>query len=93
MHILIVAFLRYIHKHYISNLKVKDPTGLWKTNDLAEFERAHKEMTLMIGAVSLSLQQLGILKEQIHSIETEEPASPVKKPKFIKDTGMGANQN
>ena len=38
-HVWIVGLLRYVQKHYVSNLEVHDDGGYWDTGDLAELRR------------------------------------------------------
>lgn len=95
--VLMTAFLRYIQKHYMHDLTVRDPTGFWHTDDLAAAERTHRSMGWMIGAVRRSLQEVvGELGDEIQIIEgfaDPEPKSLVDRPNFVPDTKMGAYQN
>lgn len=48
-HVWIVGLLRYVQKHYVSNLEVRDEGGYWETGDLAELRH---RMDLINGALA-----------------------------------------
>lgn len=48
-HVWIVGLLRYVQKHYVANLDVRDDGGYWDTGDLTELRR---RMDLINGALA-----------------------------------------
>jgi hypothetical protein len=51
-HVWLVGLLRYVQKHFISNLEVHDDGGYWDTGDLAELRRRMNLINAKIGELS-----------------------------------------
>jgi hypothetical protein len=47
-HVLIVALLRFLQSHYMSNVVVHDPTGFWDTLDITALTQEHMRMQTLI---------------------------------------------
>ncbi|HRT05366.1 MAG TPA: hypothetical protein P5204_06670 [Kiritimatiellia bacterium] len=54
-HVWIVGLLRYVQKHYVSNLEVRDEGGYWDTGDLAELRRRMDLINGMIADMTTAL--------------------------------------
>jgi hypothetical protein len=54
-HVWIVGLLRYVQKHYVSNLEVRDEGGYWDTGDLAELRRRMDFINGMIADMTTAL--------------------------------------
>lgn len=53
-HVLIVALLRFLQQHYISNLIVHDATGFWDTLDMTALIQEHGRMQALINLFQAS---------------------------------------
>ena len=54
-HVWMVGLLRYVQKHYVSNLEVRDDGGYWDTGDLAELRRRMDLINNMIADMTTAL--------------------------------------
>ncbi len=54
-HVWIVGLLRYVQKHYVSNLNVRDDGGYWDTGDLTELRRRMDLIHEKIGEMTAAL--------------------------------------
>lgn len=54
-HVWMVGLLRYVQKHYVSNLEVRDDGGYWDTGDLAELRRRMNLIDGMIADMTTAL--------------------------------------
>ena len=54
-HVWIVGLLRYVQKHYVSNLEVRDEGDYWETGDLAELRRRMDFINGMIADMTTAL--------------------------------------
>ena len=54
-HVWIVGLLRYVQKHYVSNLEVRDEGDYWETGDLAELHRRMDFINGMIADMTTAL--------------------------------------
>lgn len=54
-HVWIVGLLRYVQKHYVANLDVRDDGGYWDTGDLTELRRRMDLINAKIGEMAAAL--------------------------------------
>jgi hypothetical protein len=99
-HILLVALFRYIQDHYISNLKVRDDTDFWETDDVDTLVREHRMMGALIGFfqkedVAKALLEMSGLVEDVENVEVEplDPHIEEEKPDWTEDWGVSAGEN
>lgn len=86
-HVWVVGLLKYLKKHYISNLEVSDESEYWESGDRRKLE---EDMTLLNGKLedlsgAISSGRMG----QLTGLTADEIADRIKQF-FLNDAGRGA---